>query len=50
MRLRNVHQLAGVASLLTAGEDSVDDGLPDAVEQTSVVRTEHQRLVVFVGN
>lgn len=50
LRLGKVHRLAGVASLPTAGEDSVDDGLPDAVEQTPVVRTEHQGLVVFIGN
>lgn len=50
LRLRNIHWLAGEASLPTAGEDPVDDGLPDAVQQTSVVRTEHQRLVVFISN
>lgn len=50
LRLRNAHWLAGEASLPTAGEDSVDDGLPDAVEQTPVVWTEHQRLVVLISN
>lgn len=43
-----VHWPASEASLLAAGEHAVDDGLPDAVEQAPVVRTEHQRLVVLV--
>lgn len=47
---RALNSLAGEASLPTAGEHSVDDGLSDAVEQTSLVRTEHQRLVVFISD
>lgn len=49
-RPRGVDSLVGEASLPTAGEHSVDDGLSDAVEQTSLVRAEHQGLVVFIGD
>lgn len=40
--------LVGKAALPTVGEDPVDDGLPDAVEQALDVGGEHQRLIVLV--
>lgn len=48
--LKSAPLLVGEAALPTVGEDPVDDGLPDAVEQAPDVGGEHQRLVVLVSD